>query len=403
MPLLLLIFILFFLFLQPGFVAEVHVGVLVLGDLVHALLVLQVKAGAASDRLLVEILLVAGEGAGIGDDQALAGVGPVVGLAPADDREARLALELRVLVGLADDDFDGVALARRDAGLVAVAALNELDQASRQLGLQAADPYAAHGVDLDAVPVDAQLGDIPGGELRADVVSGRPECGGCGLAHLLDEEVEVDLDRPALQDVLGVDQALQLGRILPSDRIHGVDRQRSVVRRLRVLQPAQLRQRLAKAVLGALVGPKAADDELVELHRLVPAGVHGEPDGLVNISRLRLRRFLGLSRHSARSSKTVGVLRSWAAPQRPSATVYGLRPRSTRGTTCMGHMCKMPRPFVVWSQHSQLDTGTFAANSFHWSIGGPRRRTLAPGCPGRGRGTGGAERPAFTSNANLSH
>src|SRR5215831_17756625 len=155
MPLVVIFFFLFLL-VQSRLVAEVDVGILVFGDLVHAFIVFQIQAGAAGDRLLVEVLLVGGEGAGVRDDQPLPCVRPVLDLAPADDREARLALELGVLVRLTDDHFDSAALAGGDAGLVAVATLDELDQAARELGFQAANPHTADGVHLDAVTVDAQ-------------------------------------------------------------------------------------------------------------------------------------------------------------------------------------------------------------------------------------------------------
>src|SRR2546421_12658630 len=87
-------------------------------DRVHALF--QVIARRSLDQRLF-LFFVFGEGLHVTRQQALLGVRPELDLALATHREARLTRKVGVLIGLADDQLHGVAVARGHAGLAAVA------------------------------------------------------------------------------------------------------------------------------------------------------------------------------------------------------------------------------------------------------------------------------------------
>src|SRR5260370_26416920 len=88
-------------------------------DRVHPLFDL-IGGGCARDETL--FLLVLREHLDLAGEQALLRVRAKLDLAFATHREARFADESRVLVGLADDELDGVAFPGRYPSLVAVAA-----------------------------------------------------------------------------------------------------------------------------------------------------------------------------------------------------------------------------------------------------------------------------------------
>src|SRR5207248_2174207 len=99
---------------------------LVLAEVVRAFPPGKRLAEAEVDAILLGFL-----GVGVPGEQRLFGVGPELVTASLD-REGRPPEELRVLVGLADDDLDGAALTGRDRTGIAVAAFQELDQPAPQ-------------------------------------------------------------------------------------------------------------------------------------------------------------------------------------------------------------------------------------------------------------------------------
>src|SRR5205807_9888734 len=123
---------------------------------VHALFQV-IARGGFGQRLF--FFLVAGEDLGVTRQQALLRVRPELDFALATHREARLAREVRVLVGLADDQLHSVAVARGDAGLVAVASTHELGEPARQLRFEQTEPNAARRLGHDAVLFALELAD----------------------------------------------------------------------------------------------------------------------------------------------------------------------------------------------------------------------------------------------------
>src|SRR5256885_544636 len=123
-------------------------------------------------------------------EEGILGIRPE--LVPADllDREGRPAKELRILVGLADDDLYGAALTGRDRSRIAVAALEELDEAASQGVLQVAERDAACRLDVQGVAGYDQLDRVATGDLAAGISIGMDvERRHRRLAGLLDEGV----------------------------------------------------------------------------------------------------------------------------------------------------------------------------------------------------------------------
>src|SRR5439155_22952684 len=94
----------------------------------------------------------------LAEEQALLGLTTELDLALAPHRKARLAREVWVLVPLAHDELHDGALARRDAGLIAVATAHELRESPRELRLQRSQAHPARRLGDDAVALDLQLG-----------------------------------------------------------------------------------------------------------------------------------------------------------------------------------------------------------------------------------------------------
>ena len=179
------------------------------------------------------LLLVLREDLDLTRQQALLGVRPELDLALALHREARLAGEARILVGLADDQLDGRALARGHARLVAIAAAHELGEPPRELRLEQAQAHAARRLGEDAVAFDPQLGHVAGRHLGADRRRRALDDGDDGLPHLLDEKVQVDLGAADLEAFLLVQQRVDAGRVPLGDAVHGVDLEGRLVSRFR--------------------------------------------------------------------------------------------------------------------------------------------------------------------------
>src|SRR5438067_8302976 len=107
-------------------------------------------------------------GVGVPGEQRLFGVGPELVTASLD-REGRPPEELRVLVGLADDDLDGAALTGRDRTGIAVAAFQELDQSAPQRVIEMTQVDPTRRLDVHRVARHDQFDRIPTGDLAAGV------------------------------------------------------------------------------------------------------------------------------------------------------------------------------------------------------------------------------------------
>src|SRR5207302_6531069 len=83
-------------------------------------------------------------------EQRFLRVGPELVSARLLDREGGPPEELRVLIGLSDDDPDGATFAGGDSARIAVAALQELDQAPSEGMLQVAQMNATRGLHVHA-------------------------------------------------------------------------------------------------------------------------------------------------------------------------------------------------------------------------------------------------------------
>src|SRR6266851_4815541 len=79
---------------------------------------------------------------GVPGEQRLLGVGPEL-VAPTLDGKGRPPEELRVLVGLPDDDLDGAPVTGGDRSRIAVPAFQELDQSPPQRMLPVTEDDAA--------------------------------------------------------------------------------------------------------------------------------------------------------------------------------------------------------------------------------------------------------------------
>src|SRR5205807_4879476 len=77
------------------------------------------------------------------------------------DREGGPAEELRILVGLADDDLDGASLTGSDRTRIPVAALEELDQAAAEGVLQVAEGDPTSRLDVHRAAGRDQLDRVP--------------------------------------------------------------------------------------------------------------------------------------------------------------------------------------------------------------------------------------------------
>src|SRR5712691_13497882 len=135
-------------------------------DRVHAFFDL-IGSRCARDEAF--LLLVLREHLDLAGQQALLRIRAELDLALAAHRKARLAGEPRVLVDLSNDELHGAAIAGRDPCLVAVPTPHELDQTARELRLEQTQPNPARGLDDDSIAVGAQLGNVAGSDLGADV------------------------------------------------------------------------------------------------------------------------------------------------------------------------------------------------------------------------------------------
>ena len=239
-------------------------------------------------RLLAVLLGLLGFGATV--DQGLLGVGAEL-VAALFDRERRAAEELRILVGLANDDLDRAPLTGRHRARIPVATLEEFDQAPPQRVFQVPQGDATGGLDIHGVPGHDQLDRVPAGDLTAGIALAVDVQGGQRrLASFLDEGVDVD---PGFGggNRLATGQRLELGQVLLGDRVDRVHLQRGLVGLDGVVVLTELGIGLSQAVEGVLVRPEPVHDAAVDLDGFGPLVLQGQLDRLVDVLSPRFDAF----------------------------------------------------------------------------------------------------------------